>query len=52
MSDKYTWDNAGDLEQLSMNQTLSKDIREPKQTDEAAANLFRRTQGQVNSVGP
>ena len=25
VSDKYTWDNAGDLKQLSMDQTLSKD---------------------------
>ena len=27
MSDKYTWDNAGDLKQLSMNQTLIEDNR-------------------------
>ena len=27
VSDKYTWDNAGDLEQLSMDQTLSEDNR-------------------------
>ena len=27
MSDKYTWDNAGDLKQLSMDQTLIKDSR-------------------------
>ena len=27
VSDKYTWDNAGDLKQLSMDQTLSKDNR-------------------------
>ena len=27
MSDKYTWDNAGDLKQLSMDQTLSEDNR-------------------------
>ena len=27
VSDKYTWDNARDLKQLSMNQTLSKDNR-------------------------
>ena len=26
-SDKYTWDNAGDLKQLSMDQTVSKDNR-------------------------
>ena len=26
-SDKYTWDNVGDLKQLSMDQTLSEDIR-------------------------
>ena len=26
-SDKYTWDNAGDLKQLFMDQTLSKDSR-------------------------
>ena len=26
MSDKYTWDNAGDLKQLSMDQTLSEII--------------------------
>ena len=26
VSDKYTWDNAGDLEQLSMDQALSEDI--------------------------
>ena len=26
-SDKYTWDNAGDLKQLSMDQTLSEDNR-------------------------
>ena len=26
-SDKYTWDNAGDLKQLSMDQTLSKNNR-------------------------
>ena len=25
MNDKYTWDNAGDLKQLSMDQTLSED---------------------------
>ena len=25
VSDKYTWDNAGDLKQLSMDQTLSED---------------------------
>ena len=25
VSDKYTWDNAGDHKQLSMDQTLSKD---------------------------
>ena len=25
VSDKYTWDNAGDLKQLSMDQTLSVD---------------------------
>ena len=25
MSDKYNWDNAGDLKQLSMDQTLSED---------------------------
>ena len=28
VSDKYTWDNAGDLKQLSMDQTLSKDNRD------------------------
>ena len=27
VSDKYAWDNAGDLKQLSMDQTLSKDNR-------------------------
>ena len=27
MSNKYTWDNAGDLKQLSMDQTLSEDNR-------------------------
>ena len=27
MSDKYTWDNVGDLKQLSMDQTLSEDNR-------------------------
>ena len=27
VSDKYTWDNAGDLKQLSMDQTLSEDTR-------------------------
>ena len=27
VSDKYTWDNARDLKQLSMDQTLSKDNR-------------------------
>ena len=27
VTDKYTWDNAGDLEQLSMDQTLSEDNR-------------------------
>ena len=27
VSDKYTWDNAGDLKQLSTDQTLSKDNR-------------------------
>ena len=27
VSDKYTWNNAGDLKQLSMDQTLSKDDR-------------------------
>ena len=25
VSDKYTWDNAGDLKQLSMDQTISED---------------------------
>ena len=25
VSDKYTWDNAGDLKQVSMDQTLSED---------------------------
>ena len=25
VSDKYTWDNAGDLKQLSMDRTLSED---------------------------
>ena len=25
VSDKYTWDNAGDLKQLSMDQTLGED---------------------------
>ena len=25
VSDKYTWDNAGDLKQLSMDQTLNED---------------------------
>ena len=27
VSDKYAWDNAGDLKQLSMDQTLSEDNR-------------------------
>ena len=27
VSDKYTWDNAGDLKQLSMDQILSEDNR-------------------------
>ena len=27
VSDKYTWDTAGDLKQLSMDQTLSEDNR-------------------------
>ena len=27
VSDKYTWDNAGDLKQLSMDQALSEDNR-------------------------
>ena len=27
VSEKYTWDNAGDLKQLSMDQTLSEDNR-------------------------
>ena len=27
VSDKYTWDNAGDLKKLSMDQTLSEDNR-------------------------
>ena len=27
VSDKYTWDNAGDLKQLSMDQTPSEDNR-------------------------
>ena len=27
VSDKYTWDNAGDLKQLSMDQTLSENNR-------------------------
>ena len=27
VSDKYTWDNAGDLKQLSRDQTLSEDNR-------------------------
>ena len=27
VSEKYNWDNAGDLEQLSMDQTLSEDNR-------------------------
>ena len=27
VSDKYTWDNAGDLRKLSMDQTLSEDNR-------------------------
>ena len=27
VSDKYTWDNAGDIKQLSMDQTLSEDDR-------------------------
>ena len=27
VSDKYTWDNAGDFKQLSMDQTLSEDNR-------------------------
>ena len=28
MSDKYTWDNAGDLKQLSMDETLNEDNRQ------------------------
>ena len=32
MSDKYTWDNAGDLKQLSMDQTLSEDSRSNQET--------------------
>ena len=31
MSDKYTWDNAGDLKQLSRDQTLSQDNRSDKE---------------------
>ena len=27
VSDKYTWDNAGDLQQLSIDQTLNEDNR-------------------------
>ena len=27
VTDKYTWDNSGDLKQLSMDQTLSQDNR-------------------------
>ena len=27
VSDRYTWDNAGDLKQLSMDQTFSEDYR-------------------------
>ena len=27
VSDKYTWDNAGDLKQISMDQTLNEDNR-------------------------
>ena len=27
VSDKYTWDNSGDLKQLSMDQTVSEDNR-------------------------
>ena len=30
MSDKYTWDNAGDLKELSMDQTLSEGNRSDK----------------------
>ena len=30
VSDKYTWDNAGDLKQLSMDQTFSEDNRSDK----------------------
>ena len=30
VSDKYTWDNAGDLKQLSMDQPLSEDNRSDK----------------------
>ena len=29
VSGKYTWDNAGDLKQLSMDQTFSEDNRDP-----------------------
>ena len=31
VSDKYTWDNARDLKQLSMDQTLSEDNRSDKE---------------------
>ena len=37
VSDKYTWDNTGDLKQLSMDQNLSEDNRDLKQTDAAAS---------------
>ena len=37
VSDKYTWDNAGDLKQLSMDQNLSEDSRDLKQPDAAAS---------------
>ena len=33
VSDKYTWGNAGDLKQLSMDQTLSEDNRHLKQEE-------------------
>ena len=32
VSDKYTWDNAGDLKQLSMDQTLNEDNKSGQET--------------------
>ena len=45
MSDKYTWDNAGDLNQLSMDQTLSEDNRSDFKTAENFSNSKPRPPG-------